>query len=327
MRFVIYGAGAIGGSIGGRLAEAGHDVTLIARGAHLETLRRDGLTVGSPDRTVVLPVPAVGRPDELTLTRDDVVVFAMKTQHTVAAANALGAVAPPGITVVSAQNGVQNERMLIRRFADVYGICVMCPATHVEPGIVQAFSSPVTGLLDIGRWAGPLDDTARAIASAIDDTDFQSSPRDDIARWKYGKLLMNLGNSVEALCGHVEGIGPIMKRARDEGARVLRAAGIDFVDREEDQARRGDLITIGEISRRPRGGGSSWQSLERGTGNIEADYLNGEIVMLGRLHGTPTPVNELLQRRANAAARTGVPPGSVDPAELSRQIDASATTT
>jgi 2-dehydropantoate 2-reductase len=199
VRFVIYGAGAIGGVMGGRLAEAGHEVALIARGPHLDALRSDGLTVESPDRTVNLRLTAVGRPDELTFVDTDVVLFTMKTQHTVAAANALGAVAPPGITIVSAQNGVQNERMLIRRFANVYGICVMCPATHLDPGIVQAYSSPTTGLLDIGRWAGPVDDTALAIASAINDTTFESEPRDAIARWKYGKLLMNLGNASTAL--------------------------------------------------------------------------------------------------------------------------------
>jgi 2-dehydropantoate 2-reductase len=321
VRFVIYGAGAIGGVMGGRLAEAGHDVALIARGPHLEALQRDGLTVESPDRTVTLRLPAVGHPDELTFDDTDVVVFAMKTQHTVAAANALGAVAPPGITIVSAQNGVQNERMLIRRFANVYGICVMCPATHLDPGIVQAYSSPTTGLLDIGRWAGPIDDTALAVAAAINDTTFESEPRDAIARWKYGKLLMNLGNAVEALCGHVEGIGPIMRQARDEGAHVLEQVGIDFVDRDEDLARRGDRITMGEIVGRERGGGSSWQSLQRATGNIEADYLNGEIVMLGRLNGIATPVNELLQRRADAAAATRVPPGSVTPEELLAELE------
>jgi 2-dehydropantoate 2-reductase len=113
-----------------------------------------------------------------------------------------------------------------------------------------------------------------------------------------------------------------MRRAREEAALVLQAAGIDFVDRDEDRERRGDLMQIGEIEGRSRGGGSSWQSLQRGTGNIEADYLNGEIVMLGRLHGMPTPVNEVLQRRANEAAASGAVPGTVDPAELTAEIDA-----
>jgi 2-dehydropantoate 2-reductase len=313
MRFIIYGAGAIGGVIGGRLAEHGHDVVLIARGAHYEALHEHGLTIESPAGTVSIDIPAVDHPSALTFAPDDVVLFAMKTQHTAAAALELARTAPPDLTVVSAQNGVENERMLLRQFAHVYGICVMCPAAHLEPGVVQAYSSPIPGLLDIGRWTGGVDDTCNAISTALRASTFESEPRDRIVRWKYGKLLMNLGNAVEALCGHVDGIREVMQAARAEAVGVLQSANIDFVDKEEDQARRGSLMTIGEIEGRVRGGGSSWQSLQRGTGNIEADYLNGEIVMLGRMHGVATPVNALLQQRARAAAEARTPPGSLDP--------------
>ena len=65
-----------------------------------------------------------------------------------------------------------------------------------------------------------------------------------------------------------------------------------------------------------RGGGSTWQSLARGTGRVETDLLNGEIVLLGRLHGVPTPVNALLQDVANELARTGAPPASLTEADL-----------
>ena len=65
-----------------------------------------------------------------------------------------------------------------------------------------------------------------------------------------------------------------------------------------------------------RTGGSSWQSLTRGTGSIEADFLNGEIVLLGREHGVPTPVNEALQRLANRAAADRMPPGSLTPEQI-----------
>ena len=64
-------------------------------------------------------------------------------------------------------------------------------------------------------------------------------------------------------------------------------------------------------------GGSSWQSLARGTGSIEAEFLNGEIVLLGALHGVPTPVNALLQRLALQAAVEGAGPGSWHIEELS----------
>ncbi|MGH9275276.1 MAG: ketopantoate reductase C-terminal domain-containing protein, partial [Acidimicrobiales bacterium] len=64
----------------------------------------------------------------------------------------------------------------------------------------------------------------------------------------------------------------------------------------------------------------SWQSLARGTGSIEADTLNGEIVLLGRLRGVPTPVNELLQRTAHELARVGAPPGSMTIDELEARL-------
>jgi 2-dehydropantoate 2-reductase len=133
---------------------------------------------------------------------------------------------------------------------------------------------------------------------------------------------MNLANSAEALCGPVggEGVGEIARRARSEGAAVLRAAGIDAASREEDAERRGTRMTVRPIGGRPRGGGSSWQSLQRGTGAIESDYLNGEIVLLGRLHGVPTPVNALLQRRANQAARDHAKPGDVTAEELLAEL-------
>ena len=76
---------------------------------------------------------------------------------------------------------------------------------------------------------------------------------------------------------------------------------------------------------RPVGGhdlsrGSSWQSLARGTGNIEADWLNGEIVLLGRLHGVATPVNELLRSTANRMATEGIAPGSIAAEDLLNQL-------
>jgi 2-dehydropantoate 2-reductase len=140
-------------------------------------------------------------------------------------------------------------------------------------------------------------------------------------RWKYRKLIMNLGNSVEALIPSGPEHDEIADRAEQEGEACLRAAGIDFASREEDRARRGDLLQVGRIDGRERGGGSSWQSLARGSGTIEADYLNGEIVLLGRLHGFPTPVNEALQRLATLWAAEQRPPGTMSGAEFERGLE------
>jgi 2-dehydropantoate 2-reductase len=176
----------------------------------------------------------------------------------------------------------------------------------------------VTGLLDLGRYPDGLDDTGRAIAGALDATAFQSVARPDIMRWKYRKLLMNLANAVEALCGPDGRFSALTKEAQREGKEALAAAGIDVATAEEDRERRGDHIQLRNTSSGDWSGGSSWQSLARGTGSIEAEFLNGEIALLGALHGVATPVNSLLERLAVRAAAEGSPPGTWSVADLSR---------
>jgi 2-dehydropantoate 2-reductase len=217
------------------------------------------------------------------------------------------------------QNGVENERRVLRHFADTYAMCVMCPATQLHPGVIQVHSAPMSGMLDLGRFPSGLDERAEAIAGAIDSTTFESIARPDIMRWKYRKLLANLANAVEALCG-VEGrFSPLAKAAQREGAAALAAAGIDVASAEEDRERRGDNLQMAATPSGEWQGGSSWQSLARGSGSIEAEFLNGEIALLGRLHDVPTPVNALLERRALRAAAEGQPPGTWSIEELSKE--------
>jgi 2-dehydropantoate 2-reductase len=313
MRFVVVGAGAIGGVVGGRLHQAGFDITLVARGEHGKALRDRGLVLESPEETTTLRIPALADPAELDWDGDGadaVVLLAVKGQHTDHVLAQL-ATAPPSTAVVCMQNGVENERRVLRHFAHTYAMCVMCPATQLRPGVVQVHSAPVSGLLDLGRYPGGLDERAEAVAEAIASATFQSVARPDIMRWKYRKLLMNLANAVEALCGPEARFGALARAAFREGTVALEAAGIDVVSAEEDRERRGDSLGMAPTSSGEWRGGSSWQSLARGTGSIEAEYLNGEIVLLGRLHGVPTPVNALLQDLALRAAAEGAPPGSM----------------
>ena len=322
-RFVVYGAGGIGGVLGARLHQSGHDVRLIARSAHFEAIRDTGLRLQSAEEDVVLDIPVVNHPSGIDWRDDDVVFFAMKSQHMLDALVTLARLAPPSVNVVSLQNGVVNEPTALRFFADVYGVCVMCPTNHLEPGIVQAYSAPVTGIFDIGRYPDGVDDAARFISDAFSRSTYVSEPREDIMRWKYGKLLMNLGNGIDALCGPAAFGTDLYRIVRDEGVATLRAAGIPFVDSDEDRARRGDIMTMRPISGQRRGGGSTWQSLARGLDSVETDYLNGEIVAIGRRHGIPTPANELMQRVTVQAARDGIRAGSVSPEELLETLRAS----
>jgi 2-dehydropantoate 2-reductase len=317
VRVVVLGAGGIGGTIGARLHQSGHDVALIARGAHGEAIRERGLTFETPEERVTLRIPTYAHPRDLTWRDDDVVVLAAKSQDTDAAARDLYAVAGH-VPVVSAQNGVANERTLARWFGQVHAMCVMMPTAHLEPGVVQAHSAAATGILDLGRFPDGTDDIDRALASALRESRFECVARPDIMRWKYRKLVNNLGNSVQALCGR--GLDTAAARAAldlltDEGEAVLAAAGIDPVTDTEDDVRRADHLQLRSIADQPRAGGSTWQSLSRGSG-IETDYLNGEIALLGRLHGVPTPANEHIQALMRDAAARGAGPGSMTAQDL-----------
>lgn len=332
MRYIIIGAGAVGGSIGGRLAESGRDVVLVARGAHLEALKQNGLRLLTPGGELRLPIPAVSGPAELgDLRRDDVLVLCVKSQDTAAVLNQWapapvvgGGTASERLAVVCAQNGVENERTALRLFQNVYGLCVWLPSLHLEPGVVAANCAPQSGILTVGRYPDGIDDVIKQIGHDLGESRFDAPVVDDVMRWKYGKLLNNLGNAFEAvsdLSAHEVLAERLVEAAREEGIRALNAAGIPFVGHAERRAVQGDRMDFAEIPGAPRGGGSSWQSLARGTGSIETDYLSGEISLLGRTHGIPTPVNALMQRLTAQFAAEGLAPGSLPIGELAELVE------
>lgn len=317
MRFVVLGAGAIGGVIGARLHRSGRPVVLIARGAQLDAIRQRGLRILDPDGEATLPLEAVAQPADARIAREDVVILAVKSQHTTAALETLRAAAPREVAVACAQNGVANEPTALRFFPNVYGIAVFCPTAHLEPGVVQAYAAPTPGILDVGRYPHGSDDVAAALVLTFREAGFDSELRTDISRWKYGKLLDNLGNAVEAICGPDARSGSIGALAREEGVACLRAAGIAYAER--DRARN-DAIRPRAVAGKRRPGGSTWQSLARGTGSVETDWLNGEVARLGRCHGVPTPVNELLRQLANELARDGRPPGALTESDFLERL-------
>ncbi|MCC7366259.1 MAG: 2-dehydropantoate 2-reductase [Dehalococcoidia bacterium] len=316
MRFIVYGAGAVGGVVGGRLHQSGHDVVFIARGAHLDAIRTAGLRLRSPLDDVTLPVPAVASPAELTFRPGDAIILAMKTQDTLPALEQLAALVPGSTPIVCLQNGVENERLALRRFPNVYATAVMLPASHLEPGVVDANSAPISGILDTGRYPYGVDAFSVEFTAALERSTFSARPEPRIMWRKYTKLLMNLGNAVQAALGDHPAASEWQRRARDEAVACYHAAGIEFATAEEDRERRGDLLKLAPIAGQARSGSSSWQSLARGTRTIEANYLNGEIALLGSLHGVATPVNRMLTRVANRLAAEGAPPGSLTPADL-----------
>jgi 2-dehydropantoate 2-reductase len=322
MRVVVIGAGAVGGTMGARLHQSGYDVTLVARGTHGDAIRDRGLVLATPHERVTLAIPVHAHPRDVTWRDDDVVVLATKSQDTEAAARDLVSAAGPDIPVVSAQNGVANERTLSRWFARVHAMCVLMPTEHLEPGVVVGHSAAATGILDLGLFPEGVDAVDHALAEALRSSTIESEPRPDLMRWKYRKLVNNLGNAVEALCG--DELDSAEARAAcdliaGEAERAFAAAGIDPVSEAEDHQRRGDHLRLGPVAGATRRGGSTWQSLARGSG-VETDYLNGEIALLGRLHGVPTPANVRIQTLMREAAASGARPGTWRPGDLLAEL-------
>ena len=234
-RYIIYGAGAVGG-VGGSLALHGHDTALIARGDHLEAIKQRGLELRLVEATHDIEVEAAGGPAELKLQSSDVVIMAMKTQDTEAALQELALSAPPDLAVVCAQNGVENERLALRRFTNVHAMCVFLPGTHLEAGVVEGTGSPLLGVLDVGRYPNGSDDTTKRLAQALESSQFRSRADDTVMRYKYAKLRVNTGNALDAACGSARprerprstgfGRGPgRVHRRRDRGGNTRRGEG------------------------------------------------------------------------------------------------------
>ncbi|HEY5821419.1 MAG TPA: 2-dehydropantoate 2-reductase N-terminal domain-containing protein [Propionibacteriaceae bacterium] len=330
-RYIIIGAGAIGGAIGGRLALAGLDAVLVARGAHLTALQSDGLRIRTPTEDFVVRPPAVGGPAELALRPNDVFVLSTKTQQANEALLAWADVdvrdgdrvvgtAGEVLPILTALNGVAAEAMAQRYFRRVFGVCVWMPAVHLVPGEVIIRSTPLSGLLHVGpvpargREEGELlADVARDWAAANYDVRLPA----EVMPWKYRKLISNIGNVFQALVSRNGDWRPLATAAEAEARQVLDAAGIAFTNDADESAARAAGFTMQPVPGVVDDpGGSTWQSLVRGTGNVETDYLNGEIATIAHRIGTAAPLNATLATLARRAAARRSQPGDLSAAEL-----------
>jgi 2-dehydropantoate 2-reductase len=338
---VIIGAGAIGGTVGAVLARAGAAAVLVARGRHAEVLATAGITLRTPDGTFRTAVTVASRAEDVRLTDRDVLVFTTKTQQLDAALqewadrpvhgpHGVKGTAGEVLPAMTALNGVAAEDKALRYFRRVFGICVWLPAVHLEPGEVIVRSWPVVGQLHIARWPASNSTQADAdlltgLVEAWSAAGIRVRTPDDVAPWKYNKLLSNLGNVVGALSAEPAETGDVVRAVHTEGENVLRLAGIDFVSFETSTAARADGPTIRPVPGWDGGSSNStWQSLSRNTGNVETDFLNGEIAWLAHRHGTTAPLNAALARAARGAVRNGYGPRQYSAAQLAELLGINA---
>ena len=325
-RFVMIGAGAIGGTIAARLAAAGVPTVAVARGAHADAIESAGLRLRTPGGDIVSRPEVWRSVDDATVTSDDVLVLAVKSQ---AAQEALGEWAsvrlPDGryagdvLPVLVALNGVEGERLASRYFRRVVAVCVWAPCTMPEPGVVASYFHPVSGVYHVSRYPARLTDADDV--TLLDDTSavWQGAGLDmqvhaDAMPWKWRKLVNNVGNAFDALLDEPD--HALVAAARREAVEVMGVAGVEMTPEHVEVAAREAGPAMGPIPGLPYGGSSSRQSLARGAGSIEAAYLNGEIARMARELGRRAPINEAIVWIADDAARRALGPGFYSSARL-----------
>ncbi|MFC1988539.1 ketopantoate reductase family protein [Chloroflexota bacterium] len=316
MRAIIYGAGAIGCVIGGHLVRTGHDVILIGRPGNINAINRAGLNLITPTGTHTLKIPAVTSPEQITFRPDDVIFLSVKGQDTEEALRALKAVTED-VPVYCFQNGVRNEEIAVRYFRRIYGVMIRVGAVYIKDGEVTALRDP-PGWFIIGRYPQGTDELTETVAASLRTASFPVKTTEDVMPYKWGKLMTNLANVIDAISsGRKSELNAITQATQRELADLLAQAKINWISQ---GAMSKGWLEINAPLRGSFGGeaqNSTWQSLAREQGTVETEFLNGEVVRLAKNLGRQAPINEKLIKISLEMAAKHEPPGKYTPSQLS----------
>jgi 2-dehydropantoate 2-reductase len=292
MKIAAMAAGAVGAYFGGRMAAAGHDVAFIARRAHLDALRKDGLTIESVHGDLHLPkVTATADPKEVGPV--DVVLFAVKLWDTETAAELAKPLVGPDTRVITLQNGVDSYE----RVSAILGPEQTCPGTAyiatviARPGVISHTSKFAT--MRVGRMDNKPDGRLTAFVEAAKAANIDIQPQDDMNRERWQKFIF-LSSMAGVNCMTRQPLGKVLadpdtrafyRRLMQECLTVGQVAGAqgpgDWVD---------DRMTFSDNAP-PGMKASMFHDLEAGN-RLELDWLTGKVVSLGHELGVPVPASE-----------------------------------
>ncbi len=294
MDILVMGAGALGGYFGGRLAGAGHNVTFVARGAHLEAMQKDGLTIESPMGDLHLPmVTAVSSPAEAA--EADVVLFLVKNFDIEEAAQALVPTLKPDSVIVTLQNGVSAPnrlRQIVGVERVVSGIAFI-PADVKAPGVVR--HSAELQRLVFGAGTDINAPRIKQLAEALNDTGVEVTVSDSVEHMLWTKFVFLSALSAMTTLTRLN-IGPLrqtpetaalFRQAMDETEAVGRAVCPDLPQGIAEEQWNFMLGLPGGVH------ASMLDDLNRGK-PLELNYLSGDVVRIGHTHGVATPFHRVV---------------------------------
>jgi 2-dehydropantoate 2-reductase len=294
MRIAVMGTGGVGGYFGGRLAAAGQDVTFIARGTHLEAMRRSGLQIQSALGDVTI-APVQATADPATIGAFDIVIFTVKLYDTEAAAETIRPLIGPDTGVATFQNGISGPEVLAGRLGaeHVIGGVAKIAAVIAGPGVVRhtgTMAEVVFGELDGGTST-----RVAALAAALEAAGVNHTVSDDIRREIWDKMVFlstfaGLTSLIRLPIGPIRDDPDTRRLLRDGLAEALAVARTSGVDLPNDLA----AAILARIDRLPSEMKSSMlQDLEAGR-RLELPWLSGTIAAMGRDLGVATPVHGLI---------------------------------
>jgi 2-dehydropantoate 2-reductase len=302
MNFLVMGAGALGSAIGGMLAAAGHDVTLIGRERYMSPIRERGLVIsGIWGSHLVRDIRALS---ELDVTCEpQVVLLTTKSFDTEAAMKALQpliAADASDTVVISLQNGIGNGERIARYVGEnrTLGGMVITGFEIPQPGEIKVTVSADT--IKIGELNNEITPRVRKIVAIFNEAGIPSDAVDNIQTHIWAKVLYSAAlNPLSAIFRVTYGklaqphAFAIIEDLIHEAFAVAKAENVTlFWDRAEDYL---EYLRHTQIPKTEKHHSSMLNDIERGR-KTEIEFLNGVFVKLGKKHHIPTPVNETIVR-------------------------------
>lgn len=302
MKIAVFGAGGVGGYFGARLAAAGVEVGVIARGAHLAAIRAKGLAIKSPLGDLVVTPKASEDPADIGPA--DVVLFCVKLYDVESAAERLAPLLKPGTAVISLQNGVDAEERLARIIGPghVAGGVAYISATIDEPGVIRhhaKFARLVFAELDAKRSARL--EALLAACKAAQGFVADIVPDIEKAIWEKFVMIASLaavGGVTRLPLGKIMGdpdIGALLEGAMKEVETVAKAKGVKV----SPEAALNAFKTAQNMPKDMKP--SLLFDLEKGN-RIEIEGLSGAVVRLGKAATVPTPIHQTIYAALKAYA-------------------------
>ena len=296
MKVAVMGAGSIGGYFGGMLARDGHDVTLIARGEHLDAIRRDGLKMQTEAGDFVVPCSATDNPGDVGPV--DLALLTTKTYHNADAVPAMSPMVGPATAVLCLQNGIDSFQPLLGAFPNAVVLpgAAYIEASRLGPGAVRQAGPVVRIVTGPVRGADPAHGRhAQAIAEAFQAAGVPAEASGDIAVTLWTKFLFiaTMAGTSSLAREYINDLLPrpewrkIIIGCMEEIERAGRASGVDLAAG----------IVTDTLSYIESGGAAMRASMHADlvAGRpMELEALNGAVVRAGEATGMPTPINDVI---------------------------------